>query len=238
MDYSRPALADRLAAEYVLGTLRGAARRRFEALLPAHPALRDAVTQWQLRLHPLAASVAGEQPPAHVWPRIEKRLFGTAQAAGLPATAVRSPIKAWRQLALWRALSGVATAAAVALFVVGSQTPPAQAPIVIVLGANPEAAAALNASFVASVTADGRALVLKPLGAVALQPGRTLELWAVPPTGAPRSLGLLKEDGATTLLRAQLLANTAAFAVSVEPAGGSPTGAPTGPIVSVGKVQI
>ena len=78
MDYSRPELADRLAAEYVLGTLRGAARSRFETLLPAHPALRAAVTQWQLRLHPLAASVAEVQPPSHVWPRIEARLFGGA----------------------------------------------------------------------------------------------------------------------------------------------------------------
>ena len=43
MDYSRPHLADSLAAEYVLGTLRGPARRRFEALLPAHPALAAAV---------------------------------------------------------------------------------------------------------------------------------------------------------------------------------------------------
>lgn len=247
MDYSRPLLADRLAAEYVLGTLRGAARLRFEALLPAHPALRDAVTQWQLRLHPLAASVAEVQPPAHVWPRIEARLFGGAAAAATAAASAsaapaspRRPFTwaAWQHLALWRAISGVATAAAVALFVVGSQTPAPQAPIVIVLGSNPDAAAALNASFVASITADGRALVLKPINPVTLSAGRALELWAVPAQGAPRSLGLVKEDGATTLLRTQLLANTAAFAVSVEPTGGSTTGAPTGPIVSVGKLQI
>ena len=49
MDYSRPELADRLAAEYVLGTLRGPARRRFEALLPAHPALNRAMLDWQRR---------------------------------------------------------------------------------------------------------------------------------------------------------------------------------------------
>ena len=47
MDYARPALADALAAQYVAGTLRGPARRRFEALLPSHPALQAAVRQWQ-----------------------------------------------------------------------------------------------------------------------------------------------------------------------------------------------
>jgi anti-sigma-K factor RskA len=231
MDYSRADRADRLAAEYALGTLKGPARRRFEALLPAHPALRDALAQWQLRLQPLASSVPDETPPHRVWQRIEARLFKNMAAEGAAPPW-------WQRLGVWRGISGIATAAAVALMVVSSQVPPAQAPIVIVLGANPEAAAALNASFVASISADGRALVLKPINAVALSPGRALELWAVPPQGAPRSLGLVKEDGATTLLRAQLLANTAAFAVSVEPAGGSPTGAPTGPIVSVGKVQI
>jgi anti-sigma-K factor RskA len=109
---------------------------------------------------------------------------------------------------------------------------------VVVLNANPEAAQALNASFVASVTADGRALVLRPINDLALSPGRALELWAVPAQGAPRSLGLVQASGATTVLRTQLLRDTAAFAVSVEPVGGSTTGAPTGPIVSVGKVQI
>ncbi len=250
MDYSRPDRADRLASEYVLGTLNGAARRRFEALLPAHPALRRAVTQWQLRLHPLALSVEPVPPPATLWPRIEARLFNTAAQAATAAPAVSASARVghtparpsawsvWQKLALWRAISGVATAAAVALVVVGNQVPPAQAPIIIVLGSNPDAAAAMNASFVASISADGRALVLKPINALALSPGRALELWAVPAQGAPRSLGLVKEDGATTLLRTQLLANTAAFAVSVEPAGGSTTGAPTGPIVSVGKLQI
>jgi anti-sigma-K factor RskA len=93
--------------------------------------------------------------------------------------------------------------------------------------------------FVASVGGDGRSLVLKPLNEgqqVALN--KALELWAVPAQGAPRSLGLVSAQGATTVLRAALLKETAAFAVSVEPPGGSPTGAPTGPIISVGKLQI
>jgi anti-sigma-K factor RskA len=231
MDYSRRPLPDRLAAEYVLGTLRGRARRRFEALLPAHPALREAVAQWEQRLHPMAAGVKPVEPTAAVWQRVEQRLFGAAA----PATA---PTGLWQRLSLWRALAGVATAATVGMFMVASRDPAPAAPIVVVMAANPEAAQALNASFVASVSADGRALVLRPINDVALSPGRALELWAVPPQGAPRSLGLVRESGATTVLRTQLLRDTAAFAVSVEPAGGSTTGAPSGPIVSVGKLQI
>jgi anti-sigma-K factor RskA len=227
MDYGRRELADRLASEYVLGTLRGPARRRFESLLGGHPALRDAVAQWQARLTPLAASVEPVEPSPQVWSRIEATLFRTAPA----------PAPWWRRLGPWRAFSGIASAAVVALLVVGQQPPPAAAPVVVVLGVNPQVDKAVQARFVASLSPDGRVLVLRPIDAPPLTAQQVLELWAVPPSGAPRSLGLVKAEGATTLLRAELLRDTAAFAVSVEPTGGSPTGAPTGPIVSLGRLQ-
>jgi anti-sigma-K factor RskA len=88
------------------------------------------------------------------------------------------------------------------------------------------------------VSADGKALVLRPVGGVSVDAARALELWAVPAQGAPRSLGLVSAQGATTVVRAELLRNTAAFAVSLEPAGGSKTGAPSGPILSLGKLEI
>ena len=254
MDYSRPDRADRLASEYVLGTLRGPARRRFETLLPAHPALRRAVNLWEERLVVLAASGPSVEPPPQVWQRIEQRLFSpqtsaqksaqtSTQAAGSSAarTAPRNT-GFWQGLALWRTISFMTTAAVVALVVIPKPLPEPQPPLVIVLQANPEVAQAaqvalgVQASFVASVSADGRALVLRPLDDLALQPQRALQLWAVPPQGAPRSLGLVQATGNTTVLRGALLQDVAAFAVSVEPTGGSPTGAPTGPIVSVGSI--
>ena len=227
MDYSRPPLADRLAAEHALGTLRGRARRRFEALLPAHPALRDALTAWQARLMPLAAAVTPVAPSEQVWRRLERQLFGSG----------RGVARWWQQLGLWQGLAGVATVAALGFALLLAQPQPVAPPIVVVLSANPEAQG-FQASFVASLTPDGRALVLKPIDTVALDAGRALELWSVPGSGAPRSLGTVSPAGATTVLRTRLLEGTAAFAVSVEPAGGSPTGAPTGPIVSVGKLQL
>ena len=230
MDYSRKELADRLAAEYALGTLRGPARRRFEALLPAHPTLRQAVLDWERRVEPLSVSVKASTPSPQVWQGIQQRLF---------RHTVQPMVRWWQKLVLWQAATGFAAVAAISLGVVLSQPTPTQAPIVVVMAAQPAAAEAgvQPVAFVAGVSPDGRNLVLKPLDDTQQRfVNQALELWAVPPSGAPRSLGLLAADGTARLQRAHLLDNTAAFAVSVEPPGGSPTGAPTGPIISVGAL--
>lgn len=229
MDYSRPALADRLAAEYVLGTLRGPARRRFEALRPAHPALAAATSAWEARLVPLALPIDPVAPAPQVWTRLEQRLFPAAAAP-------RSPW--WQRLALWQGAATLATVAALSLGLLLSRPVAVPPPIVVVIAPNPDAAGVLQAGFAAGLSADGRALVLQPIHQVAPGVGRAFELWAVPPAGAPRSLGLVSGEQATTVLRGLRLRETAALAVSLEPAGGSPTGAPTGPILSVGKLQL
>ena len=63
MDYGKSDLAEALAAEYVLGTMRGGARRRFESLLPAHVELRSATAAWQERLLPLTEAIDPVEPP-------------------------------------------------------------------------------------------------------------------------------------------------------------------------------
>jgi anti-sigma-K factor RskA len=236
MDYSRPPLADRLAADYVIGTLRGPARRRFEALLPAHPALRRAVQVWDENLLPLASSIAPVAPPPRVWRRIEARIAGAdaARAAAAHVAAATAPRWAWANLALWRGVSGVATLAALSLALLLANPEPARPPLIVVLSPATPAGPA-GASFIASISGDGRALVTQPLN-VSVPPNRALELWAVPPSGAPRSLGLVSGAGVTVLPPGRLPQGTAALAVSLEPPGGSPTGAPTGPILYVGKL--
>jgi anti-sigma-K factor RskA len=236
MDYSRPELADALAAEYVSGALRGGARRRFESLLPAHAALRGAVHGWQARLMPLTSVVVPVQPSPLVWKRIEARIQG-----GAPAP--QASVGWWRQLAFWRSLSAVAGVAALSLSVMLASPGPVQPPIVVVLSAaapapGSAAGSVLPASFVASISADGRAMVTKPLVNVSLEANRALELWSVPASGAPRSLGLISADKATVVQRGKVLEGTAALAVSLEPAGGSTTGAPSGPVLFVGKLVL
>jgi len=232
MDYARHDRAEALAAEYVAGTLRGPARRRFEALLPSHPALRAAVRAWEDRLMPLTGVVPPVQPPRRVWQHIESRLWPQ------PATP-----RGWRNLWLWRAASGTAFAAVLGLAVLLATPTPTLPPVVVVLQGTGDGGAPAGSAFVASLSGDGRSLVTRPVMQVNLAPDRVFELWSVPPQGAPKSLGLISADGVTrldprklpeTLLRG----GTAALAVSVEPPGGSPTGAPTGPVVYAGKLQL
>ena len=236
MDYSRPELADLLAAEYVTGTLRGAARRRFEALSPAHPSLRNAMREWQDRLMPLTLSIAPQAPSANVWKRIQTQMGGAVK----PAVAVVAPhASRWGGLAFWRGLSGFATAAALGLLVLVNTPGPALAPVVVVLSSTAVSAdgSALPASFVASISGDGRAVVTKPLLNVSLQTDRALELWAVPSAGAPKSLGLISANGASVVQKNKVPPGTAALAVSLEPPGGSPTSTPSGPVLFVGKLS-
>ena len=234
MDYSRPELADRLAADYVTGTLRGPARRRFEALLPAHANLRAAVRSWHEQLMPLTASIPPVQPPPEVWKRIEARISRGSAAAAKPP----SP-RWWAQLAVWRGVSAFATVAAVSLGLLLASPAPSRPPIIVVLNAAGAGdSGVVPASFVARISGDGRALVTRPLLNVSLEANRALELWAVPPSGAPRSLGLISAAAATVVKKGKLLDGTAALAVSLEPSGGSPTGAPTGPILFVGKLTL
>lgn len=252
MDYGRRTLAEALAAQYAAGLLRGGARRRFEALLPGHPALREAVAAWQQRLMPLTAVIPPVDVPPAVWQRIAQRLW--------PQPA---PAPWWQRLGLWRGATAVAAVAGLSLaLLLQQQTADHRAqltqlaarhaaqqaarvdapPVVVVLQATE--AGTPRTTLVAGVSGDGRALVMRPLQPVALPAGRALELWAVPPQGAPRSLGLIAANGVTVLQRdrlpASLLATgqTAALAVSVEPPGGSPTGAPSGPVVYAGKLQL
>jgi len=236
---TNPALVDKLAAEYVLGTLKGGARRRFESLLRRHDALRLAVAEWQNRLHPIAEFVPAAQPSAAVWPAIEAKL-------GLSSKPQRKR-SFWFELrediSFWRGLGMVSTTAAIILtsLLLTKQLQPLPAPAptsYIAMLSNDQAQP------IAVVTGDapGGRLTVKLVAPQTIAADKSLELWAVPKEGPPRSLGLLAADGSVSLA---LPANATPqsiplLAVTLEPKGGSPNpNGPTGPIVFKGAwVQI
>jgi len=231
MNLIRGDLPERLAAEYVLGTLAGGARRRFDALLPAHPVLRRAVAAWEARMLPMAWRAPVVEPAAATWNRLEQRLGWTPAALAVAAVAP-AVAPASRQLRFWRLVSGLATVAAVTLATL-LRLAPAQAPMIVVLHATQG-----TQTLVAGLSADRRELSIQPLQPVALTARQSLELWALPKAGAPRSLGLIAADRLTALSRRQVPVDTKGLAVSLEPLGGSPTGAPTGPVLFVGDLTL
>jgi anti-sigma-K factor RskA len=231
MDYGRPDLADRLAAEYVVGTLRGGARRRFESLLPAHAALREATRLWLDRLMPITVVIAPVRPSGEVWRRISERIENGRNEGKAAASA-------WQRLAFWRGLSAFASVAAIGLAVLLANPRAVPPPVVVVLAATHAGGTAQAGSIVASISGDGASLVTRAIVPVSVQAGRSLELWAVPTSGAPRSLGLLPGGSGTVALHGKVLAGADTLAVTIEPAGGSPTGLPTGPIVYAGKFSL
>ncbi len=234
MDYGRPELADRLAADYAVGTMRGAARRRFESLLPAHAALRHATLDWNDRLMPLTAGLTPIAPSTQVWRRIAERIGISDEGRAASSAAGARP-----RLAFWRGLAAFASVAAIALAVLVVTPQAVPPPIVVVLAATGAGAGgAQPGSIVASISGDGRALVARPLTPVSVRADRALELWAIPPGGAPRSLGVMPGAGGTMALPAEVLKGTDTLAVTLEPAGGAPHGAPTGPVLYAGKFTI
>jgi anti-sigma-K factor RskA len=229
----RGELPDRLAAEYVLGTLTGGARRRFDALLPAHPTLRRAVSGWEARLLPMALKAPAVDPSSAVWSAIESQLGWTAGATR-PAAGARAPDRAptLRTLRFWQAFSAFASLAALLLGLT-LRLAPSEAPMIVVLHATQG-----TQTLVAGLSPDRRQLSIQPLQKVALTQQQSLELWALQKTGAPKSLGVIASDKLTALSKKNLPADTKGLAVTLEPLGGSPTGGPTGPVLFVGDLTL
>jgi anti-sigma-K factor RskA len=88
-------------------------------------------------------------------------------------------------------------------------------------------------AFLLTVDVEHHALSIRKVGAKP-EAGKSYELWIIPPgAAAPRSLGVVGEQEFTVRRTLdgydQLTLANATYAVSLEPAGGSPTGKPTGP---------
>ena len=255
-----PELLDRLASSYALGTLRGGARRRFEAMAREQAPVRAAALIWQSRLASLNELQPQAQPSTAVWTRIDNMVQGEkisaaqqarrAQQQAGHATHSLTGMAAWlRSLTVWRTASAAGALATVVAVTVGTgmrqelggeiarlQTQLQAAPHIqyVAVLADDKSAASMLVTF----DAKAQKLTLQRVGDYHEADDRSLQLWALPPAGGPKSLGVL---GADKLLR--LTASEAAvrevptLAISLEPKGGVPseTG-PTGPVLFKGAL--
>lgn len=95
-------------------------------------------------------------------------------------------------------------------------------------------------AFLLTFDLDKRSLTVRRVGAEQ-QAGKSYELWLVSDKyPGPRSLGVIGAAPYTVKHAAAqydpVVLNRATFAISLEPEGGSPTGAPTGPVLYHGRL--
>ena len=235
---------EHVAGAYVLGTLRGPARRWVERRSRHDALLCVEIVTWQDQLARWVEQLAPVAPRDELWLALERRLVSPLAVVTplpvatpeplsallrVPDTAIVSAVEPWL---FWRRVAGVALAASLALAIgitVVLRSPAEPTHTAVFADAQGRAIWIVDARLPAGEI-DIRALPL-----ALPPPGKSYELWMLPVGGKPVSLGLLPAAGRVELvLHDELpgrLLTAAGMAVSLEPEGGSPTGQPTGPVI-------
>ena len=254
-----PELIDRLAASYALGTLRGGARRRFESLAREYVPVRLAALSWQARLASLSELQATSEPGPAVWTRIDNLVRGEKEAraiqlarkaGGREAAPISAGPTGWlRSLGLWRSVAAAGALATVVVVVTGLNLREQMSGEINQLQAQLLAAPQIEyiavlsddkqaASMLVTFDAKNRKLLLQRVGGFQEPGDRSLQLWALPPSGGPKSLGVLGSEQLLRLTAAQAdVREVPTLAISLEPKGGVPgVGGPTGPVLFKGAL--
>jgi anti-sigma-K factor RskA len=236
MRLDSPQLIELLAQRYVLGTQRGAARRRFASLIDARVDIRSVVDHWEERLTPLAWSLEPVQPSELLWKRICGELrIGASAKRGKPDRSAGT----WQILAAACALVAVVMAggwwrAALKPPEVVTETVIERVPerVAVALFSNEEGVPL----WLTRIAPDSGELTVLVVSDVEARPDNDYELWALTEAGIPVSLGLLPQMGRRTVAldtdALDALENSSTLAVSLEPLGGSPEPVPTGPVLT------
>lgn len=236
-DATDPKGRDDLAAEFALGVLDGADLARADALARSDPAFQSAVARWRGRLAPLLDEIQPIDPPRDLWPALKARLF--------PGEGGGNVIQLRRRVTMWRTATGAATAlaASLALILVTRPAPPppqqiqqqATMPMIATLGDS------TGAKLMASWSPGERMLVVAAAADMPVDAAHSHELWVIPAGGKPRSLGVMPARRHMMMHVPQPLSGEfrggATLAVTLEPAGGSPSGDPTGPVLVSGQLE-
>jgi anti-sigma-K factor RskA len=225
---------DLLAAEFAMGTLEGDVLERAERLVAEDPAFARDVEAWRQRLGALDRTAAPEKADDALWKRIEQSLDGSDGAhaeaeAHKPAPTAAANQNFWKRCAIGGLAASLLLTAGL---VTAVATRPEEPLYVAVLLADDRRPGALIQIY------EDQEVKLVPLQEFTIPPERVLQVWTLPtPQSAPVSIGLLSQARSVRLNLSDLPspASNQFFEITLEPAGGSPTGRPTGPILYKGN---
>ena len=220
-----------LAAQYVLGLLDDGARADAERRIATEPAFAREVEGWRMRFAEFDDTTEARPAGDALWRKIET---GLAARAGTQVAQPSLWSRLWDSLAVLRATAAGAMLTALVLAVgLGFAIRAArQQPVMVAVLVDGDRAGAVVHAF-----ADGR-VVLLPLTNINVPAGRALEVWTLPSRErGPVSVGLMHQARTLQLQLKDLPmpGPNQLFEITLEPATGSPTGRPTGPILFKGN---
>ncbi|XHE14310.1 anti-sigma factor [Agrobacterium deltaense] len=224
-----PAIAD----DYVLGLLEASDAEAIEAAMERDGELRAAIAKSRERFLPLDTGVEPAAVNGELWNNIESRLLPQEKSTtNRPIrTANDNKRNRWRSIAI----SAIAATVVLAAGLTFSLTRTAE-PLVIAVLLN-------EAGEVQAVVEDfgNEKATVRMLADFAVPQDKTIQLWTLPSREVgPVSLGLIDgvrsarlEGPALPIPRSDQL-----YEITLEQAGGSPTGRPTGPILAKGFARM
>lgn len=221
-----------LAGEYVLGVLSLQDRKIVEERMRRDRQFAAIVSRWEVNLSGFNDEYGTAAPSRETFKQIEARLFADAE------TMPRFSHGIWNSAVFWRSLTFASLAVTLGVIAFASglvPQPPAARPLVADLSGQNN-----QVNLAASYEIQSGRLKIVPVAAGKPEE-KSLELWLVPGSGTPRSLGIFQPGMAGELviptdMRSQI-SDGATLAVSLEPFGGSPTHQPTGPVIASGSVH-
>ena len=212
-----------LAGEYVLGTLQGDARDRFEDDLASDDALQQEVAAWERHLSPMLESVEPVAPPTRVWKAVEARIEARpSQRAGL-----------WNSLAFWRNLSMVAATLALGLglTLLGLLQAPGELERIMVVTNHQS-----QTGWIVDTRSRDSMLHVSAVQPTPLPASKVCQLWLVTEDGVLLPIGILPHQGSEKMKLPAALGNDSRFKVSIESALAAPVERPSEEIVFEGQL--
>lgn len=222
--YRHEDTVDRLASAYVLGTLTGRARQRFETAMGGQPGLQLAVTAWTRRLAPLLLALTPVQPSPQLWPAIARITLSPSTTAlpwwqrwlaPLPAGAlalglVLGTLVPW----LWQAQKAASEGSQLI-----AQLPASYVGVLATQGGKP--------GLIVSSLRHSRMVDIKQVTPMAVPAGSDLYLWRIDKAGVISPIGPLPQGPWVQVnldqTAEQVFAQAQELAVSLEPLGSRPT---------------
>jgi anti-sigma-K factor RskA len=220
-----------LAGEFVLGVLEGDAKAAADRRIASDAEFAREVEAWRTRFAAFDDTAEAQAVGDALWRNIESGVSGSA--ASEPATPSLWS-RFWNNLPALRA-AALGTSLAALLLAIGlgfALRAAYQQPTMIAVLVDGNRTGAVVQAF-----ADGR-VVLMPLTDISVPPGRAIEVWTLPSRErGPVSVGLMDRARSLTLSLKDLPAPKPdqLFEMTLEPATGSPTGRPTGPVLFKGN---